>query len=284
MTLSKEQIKALANPYQELGNGDALAEHLEELNKLDEEERRELATKIVFDCPEGELNALGHAIKASKMHGSVEETFYDVLSRAFEVRSRIKGLHDSRNLNPHNLLLGKEFNTDLFNEFNAFSLSLVDKKALAIAIKLTLSTPVEQRNDLIRNARNAFPGSLFVSKLGAAFALRREIDLLLGDEPYKFFISPEFNENSYLEFAELFQLIEENDEEIAAKLATTPEVKRAMVLERMALIFPGSILLANTQKVLAEPVKSTAPTSGIFQSSPVSTTLPQEDNTANPTI
>jgi len=283
MTFSKMEIKALDNPYQHLSNGDALVEHQETLDSLTETEQRELATNILAHCPDKDLRTFGHAIRAINPHDRADGCFYHVLNRGFQTRSRIKGLYDSANSNPHNLLLGVDFTADLFSEFNKLSSQLLDKKEIAIATKLALSTPAAERNELIRNAQNAFPGSPFLTKLGAAFTLRRELDKLLGDVPHTFFLSPEFKE-SYLEFAELFQLMDDKDDDIAAKMASTPDVKRDSVLEKMAAIFPGSTLLEKTTALFATPIKVTTPTKGMFVTSPTVTGTGQKYTTPSPTF
>ena len=276
MTLSIKQIQASANPFVERDDidslGDSLIEHRTQLDSLSEPEKREMATKIISHCPATQLNQLGHVIRALKVPGSTEETFHEVISRVFEIRKRIMGLSDDLNPAPHKLLLGAEFNSDLFAEFKEFSLQQLDSKEVVIAQKLALSTmdlSEEERSTLVSNAQIAFPDSLFVTKLGAAFALRREIEHhLLGDKPYNFFTSLEFNPQSYLEFVELFKLIKDKDETIISNLVTTPEVKRAAVLARMESIFPNSTLLEQTTKLYKMPLKTTAPTSSIFQLSP----------------
>lgn len=268
MTLSVEQIKALPNPYVELGNGDTLIEHREQLNSLSEQEQRAIAVKIISHCPDAKLNELGHAIRALRAPGSQEETFSNVISQVFEIRKRVMSLTDVRNTHPQNVL-GSEFNPDLFAEFKDFSLQQLESKEVDIATKLALSTPEKDRSKLVRNAQIAFPDSVLSTKLGAAFALRREIEHhLLGAQPYNFFISPEFNPESYLEFVELFQLIEDKDDAIITNLATTPEIKRSTVLANMELLFPDSILLERTKELFKTPIKSPAPTKSIFQPSP----------------
>jgi len=258
MTFTNEQIKALDNPYQELIVADKLVEHQEQLDRLSAQEKKEMAIKLVQDCPEKELTRLGHAIKALKAPAASEESFQYIVNQVWEIRKRIIALKDSRNKKPHNLLLDPEFNVDLFAEFNDFSLQLLDGNEDIIAQKLALSTPTEQRSNLVRNVQNAFPDSQFVTVVSSTFAFRRALDVLLGDEPYKFFINGEFksNVNSYLKYAELLALIDGKDEAIAEQLAKTPEIKRCLVLDHMQLIFPGSILLEKTQKAFNAPIKS----------------------------
>jgi hypothetical protein len=273
MTLSVEQIKALANPYAELGDSDSLIEHREQLNSLSEQEQRDIAIKIISHCPNTNLNELGYVIRALKPHGNTEETFADVISRVFDLRKRIMGLTDDRNSNPHKLLLAPEFESDLFAEFNKFSLQLLNSNEATIAKNLVLSTPEKKRFELVFNVRNAFPGSLLVTKLGEAFTLRREIEHhLLSEKPYNFFTSLEFNPQSYLELGELLlKLIKGKEDLILSNLETTPEGRRSTVLANMESIFSNntlfSALLEKTKELFKTPTKTTAPTTSIFLNS-----------------
>jgi len=287
MSLSKVEIKTLANHYLHLGNGDALAQNQEALDSFPLKEQREIATGMVLNCPEKDLGQLRGALSAIEPIIPTEENcFYHVLNRGLETRSKIRGLslYDKRHKTPHNLLLGIDFSAALFNEFAELSLRLLDKKEIDIATKLALSTPPTERSKLIQNAQNAFPDSLLVTKLGAAFTLRRELDKLLGDAPHTFFLSEEFDKKSYLEFAELFQLIDDKEDDIAAKMASTPDVDRDTVLEKMAAIFPGSTLLEKTTALFAAPIKITAPRIGMFVASPTVTSKEQKDTTPSPTF
>lgn len=250
MTFSLEQIKASDNLYAELGNSDALVEHLPLLNNLTVPEQREIALKLISSCPDEELKTFAYAIRATKVYGLQQETFHDVLSCVFEVRKRTLALLDSRNPKPYQQLIGDEFSPDLFVEFNHYALELMNPKANEIATKLALSTPKEHCNEVARNLSQIFPCSELVAQVHQAFTLRKQIDLfLLGSEPFKFFISPEFSAENYLKFDPVFELISYKDEEIAAKLSSTPkdEEIRALVLANMELIFPKSNLLEKTR-------------------------------------
>ncbi|MFO3154858.1 hypothetical protein SCR00_04520 [Legionella pneumophila serogroup 1] len=51
MTFTCDELKGLEHPYEVLGNGDALAENREELNKLSNDEKLVLASRLVLECP-----------------------------------------------------------------------------------------------------------------------------------------------------------------------------------------------------------------------------------------
>ena len=221
MPYNKDQLLKLANPYQELNDGDALAEHQEELDSLSEEEMMSLATQLVLDCPKEELTQFGRAILALRTQPSEEASFYSVLSAALEVKKRIISLLDPRNEHPHRMLLAPELASDLFHQYSELAMGVLHTNEIAIAQRLALSTPKEKRSELMRNVQNTFEDSLFASKLGAAFTLVRNIELLLGDKPRDFFSSIEFNVRLCLEFPAIFELIDHKEEQIAKQFAET---------------------------------------------------------------
>lgn len=234
MGYTVEEIRDLENPYQDLGNGDALAQHRDELNKLTPEEQMNLASRMVLGCPSTELRGFRHVIEAAINLSAKDEnqTFYSVLSDAYEVKSRIFALLDSRNPNPHRLLLDRELNKKMFNNFNQLAMDVLNNNEAAIAERLAITTPQDARNQLALNVNEIFPDSPFASKLDHAFAIRNDIDsLLLSDHPEQFFISPEFSIDRCIEFKGLFRTLTEQDaSSIAQKLAlSTPKEQRNKV-------------------------------------------------------
>ena len=267
MPFNNEQIIALENLYEELGNADNLTEHQEQLDFLSLEDKKKVAIKLVRQCPEKNLNNLGLTIKALRAPAASadhNESFHHIATQVWTIRKKIIALQDPLHPEPHTLLLEPEFNADLFTEFNDFSLALLDGNELAIAQKLAIIIPKEQRSELVRNIQNAFPDSQFVTVVSATFAFRRELDLLLGEEPYKFFISPEFNAKSFAQYSKLLELIDDKDEEIAAKLENTPNIKRATVLVNMEALFPNRSLLEKTKELFKTPAKETVHGNSIF--------------------
>jgi hypothetical protein len=229
MGYTVEEIRDLENPYLNLGNGDALAEHREELNKLTPEEQMDLASRMVLGCPNTELKDFFHAIEATRNPSDDTQTFHSVLASAYEVKKRIFALQDPRNKNPHLLILGNEFDEELFGTYHDLAMQVLDKNETSIAERLAITTPADDRNQLALNVKGIFPNSLFATKLGHAFAIRRDIDtLLLTDHPELFFSSREFSIDGCIEFKGLFQSLTEQDAtNIAQKLAmNTPEDER----------------------------------------------------------
>jgi len=239
MTFSRQEIIKLENPYQDLGNSDALAEHASELDKLSDEEMNTLASRMILSCPKQELNTFGHALNALKS-SSKEPQFHPVIYQAYEVKKRLLALSDPRNNNPHLLLLDEELNEEGFQIFNEMALKIVANNESAIAERLALTTPEKKRSALAQNVKNLFPNSDFASRTAAAFTLRRDIDrLLLGDNPEQFFSSPEFSVDLCLEFSTLLSTCLAGQEQtIGKKLAELDSPIRhdiCLKLERMTV-------------------------------------------------
>lgn len=258
MTFSKEQIIALENPYQELGNGDTLAEHQEKLDTLSPEEQRTIACAILLECPDKELNQLRHAIEALRHPANTESSFHSVIARVFEIRKRIEGLKDKRNRHPHLSLLNNELPRELFHEFPDYSLQLLNTHETAIALKLALTTPKNQCSELIRSIQNTFPDSVLATQVSTAFTIRRAIDqYLLGEHPESFFSSSDINPQSCVPFNPLFQLIADKHEDIAQKFACTVGAgQRPRLLEKMKQIMPQNELITRTQAAFNAQVKT----------------------------
>ena len=214
MTLNCEQIKKLVNPYEVLGNSDALAEHRDELNKLTPEEMHALAYRMVLTCPQQEMTTFGHAINALRTPAEKDSSFRPVLYVAYEVKKRILSLLDPLNKKPHDVFLDLEVEEGLFLIFNELALKLVETNETAIANRLALTTTKESRSILSRTISNLFPHSLFASKTASVFTLRRNIEqFLLSEKPEQFFSSREFNVDLCIEFPTLLSTLLEGHEE-----------------------------------------------------------------------
>lgn len=270
MSSSKVDLSTLAkNPYTEFGSAETLIAKQKELDSLPKEKQKELAESLMLHCPDDELKGFSHAVRALRAHTQDDACFYHVLNGAYATRCRIKGLYDPVNKHPHTLLSGEDFAPDLFNEFAELSTKLLAEKDEDIAMSLALSTPEKDRSTVARNVTIAFPKSTLAETLGAAFTLRKEIDALLSNEPYNFFLSPEFSVNNCARFGKkLFTLVDDKEDEIALKMANTPEVKRKLVLERMESVIRDSSLFEKTRIAFGVPVRLAAPTDGMFQKSP----------------
>ncbi|KTD53558.1 hypothetical protein Lsan_3968 [Legionella santicrucis] len=248
MPFTYEQIIELENPYEQLSNGDALAENAKVLNQLSEEEQKTLATKIIAACPESKFKQYGRHINA--LRSFEEDGFHAVISGAYQVRHRIFTLLDPRNKTPHSLFL-EEFNPDLFNNFGDLAKEILKGNEQAIAERLALCTPEESRSKLARNVEITFPHSSFATKSKAAFAIRRNVDKLLGENPEQFFESRDFNKDAYNMFPSMFQtLLKGQEDQIGKKLSGLDS--QDAIRRQLSLLHTEVFDEANPFKLIAE--------------------------------
>ncbi|CAM2732656.1 hypothetical protein [Legionella worsleiensis] len=228
-----------------------LAEQQKRLNELSAEEKKEFATRLVMDCPPAKLKSFRSVVESARDLNSGEPSLYSLLSEAYEVKNRIYALLDPRNKNPHSLLIGSEFNLDLFNNYRDLASEVLSTIERDIAMRLAETTPEKNRNQVAINVNRAFPDTLFAAKVAQAFVLKRDIDrLLLGSEPYKFFTSRDYNLDSCHEFPKLFAITREKETSIATQLAlTTPPDLIGSIARNMQTLVPG-------HKELAEKVNA----------------------------
>lgn len=279
MGLKFEDIIKLENPYKEFSNGDALAEHREELEKLNGEQKKDLASRMVLGCPAKDLKDFSRAVEASRVPQNDKNSFHEVLTDALEVKSRIHGLMDEKNLNPHNLLLNNEFNEDLFNNFSGLALNILSENTENIVIRLALTTPSDKRTVVAKNITSVFPGSDFSIALGAAFALRRDVERsLLGDKPGSFFSSRDFNIDLCLQFSPLLHaLLAGHEQEIGEKLARETDQTRSVIGKKLEQITPKAHEQNNSFRLIAAAMNNTSKTNATAQAIeeiPVATAVP----------
>ncbi|QBR85217.1 hypothetical protein E3983_13185 [Legionella israelensis] len=154
-----KQILGMEDPYKELidQNEEGLAEHAEELNQLSQEEMRQVATKLVLNCPDENIRALGKQKEALRSHiTSTVPSFYSVLSQAYTVRMNVYALLDERNKKPYQIFT-REFNADLYNQFPELFNSLLKGHESEIGQRLaqnesSLSEIAKKLEQLSQNA------------------------------------------------------------------------------------------------------------------------------------
>ena len=253
MPYTSQQIIQLPNPYQALGSSDAFAENRGALNGLTAAEQVAVATKIIFACPKEKLSSFRPQLEAlnSPIYGN---SFYSVITEAYEVRQSIRGLWDYRNTTPHNLFLGNACNPAIFHRFSELAKKTLDGYESIIAERLALSTPQAERSNLARQITIMFPNSLFAQKIGTAFMLRHNIDtLLLGETPEQFFSSKEFNTETCQEFPKLFaSLLKDKEATIGNKLTAINASARVQIRRKLQLLTPTAHDDANPFKLIID--------------------------------
>lgn len=208
------------HPFMMLGTDAAFAMYRDRLNALELDGRKALASQMVLQCPEESLNDFGRIIETLRTPHADQDSFHEILFDTYEVKKRILSLLDEDNNHPHVFFLLPEFAPRLFLSYKATALEILDGNENAIASRLALTTPGDKLDALAANVHQVFPNTIFASTLGAAFAVRRDIDhLLSGPHPERFFASREINPSTFDEFSPLLKLIAGKETPIAEKLA-----------------------------------------------------------------
>lgn len=258
MGYNLEQIKALTNPYQELGNGDVLAEHQGELDKLEKKEMIELASQMVLDCPPENLTDLGNALNALRVINNEQESFHNILSKAFTIKKILIALLDPQNNKPHHMILNNELNEEHCKEFMGLALTILKDNESKIAQRLTITTSINQQVQLKTNIKKLFPESELDTKVEEALALHQHIsNLLLGEDPQLFFSHDEFSVDSCLEFSEVVaHLIKGYEKEIGEKLALVHIHERSKVCRLLEQLNPSAHEQESSFKLIASAMSA----------------------------
>lgn len=229
MTYSRLEILESENPYEMFDDGEVLAEHRQILDRLSDEEKQELATKIIAECPKEKLAHYGLALKTLESPVHPEGTFHDVINQAHQIKTHILAMLDHPN---PQLFLLEESSIDQLNKFHELALLTLKNNEAAIAERLAVLTPDPDHNKVARAVDLAFPDTSFAQKIKTTFALRREISQLSGSHPENFFTSPEFNRETCMTYSGLFELIKGNEEAIGKKLSQVSSLETRKQVER----------------------------------------------------
>ena len=255
MKYTSKEIMKWPNPYETFNKTDGLyGENLDTLNELSDKhkEKVDLATKIIHACPKTDLNPLRKKLEALNVNG--KNSFYSVITQAYEVKQSLIGLVDPRNKNPHNLFLGKEFNSGVYAQFGELAQLTLKGSESGLAEKLALKTPADQRSELARNIAIAFPDSLFAKKIGTAMTLVHQLEtLLLGAHPEQFFSSPDFNTEICKEFLNLSATTLKGQEKaIGDKLSELALATQAQLRRKLQLLSSTTHDAANPFKLIID--------------------------------
>lgn len=230
------------NPYSLLKSSDALTNNIEKLNKLDSEEMREFAIRVVLDCPAVKLAQYSLIVSmllsdkdsdsswnesnddATSTSNEDAENFLMKLEAALQVRSVVFAILDPNHLSTYSLLTYIES----FREFDDLALSLIKDQEILFTERLALTTPTEELSKLSMQLNSIFRDTDLVRQINIAFSLRRDVTrLLLSNKPEDFFLSREFNPTTYPKFPNLLnQLLKNEEEKIGTRLSEikSPEV------------------------------------------------------------
>lgn len=221
---SAEEIKNFDNPYLMIGqDSDSLAANADELNKLSKEEMINVASKMVLACPQKDLNKFGTSLESLRRPHDDQKTFHSVIFGAYTVKKLIYALIDDKNPKPHTMIMGEDFNGNLYTTFNALALDVLKNNETKIAQRLAINTQRDNQEQLINKVNSLFPKSEFSKQVKNAISFGEELDkTLLGDDPIQFFNG--LNEDKKIGLCQqYFDLLETkitgHEKDIGAKLA-----------------------------------------------------------------
>lgn len=247
---TKSELIELINsgdPYQALikdKEGKSLGENYSTCEELDPKNKLNLATKIIFSCPNDELKKLIKIKEILRHPGASDGSFYNVLTRGLEVRQRIQDLINPDVDQPEKLLLGKEFNGDLFNEFYKLRMKLtidLTEEALSnLTTKLVTRSQHYPKNELIRNIQ--IISNKMATNLQKGFILKDLLETLTGDNPWLVFQNGEFNPDLFHNYPDLtIGYLNGNEEKIAQKLASNKAVSFDTINKGLEKLRPSAV-------------------------------------------
>ena len=289
MTYSRIELLEHKAPYElfnDVDAGDTFAEHQDILdNELSEDEQLEFAVKLVSSCPQDKLKDLKNAAKALYSARQANTCFYSVIDDALQVKIRLLSILDSKNKQPHAFLL-EENTPDLLGRFNVLASEILGKNEIAIAERLALLTPEEDRCKLARTIHNIFPNSALAEEVNAAFTLRRQVRQLLGETPDLFFTDLDFNRDNCLKFSTMLsKLLTGHEAEIGSKLAKKGFEIRQDIRHKLELLTSSAFnstdpFLLIAKEMNAKRVSIGANSSTLYGGStaPTSTITPFSEN------
>lgn len=137
-------------------SADELATNKALLDSLTMDEKIEFSTKIITLFPTNKLANMVHLVEALRHPLDNTNSFYEIVTKALDVRQRIEGMLDCRNPHPHYELIKPEFDQSNYLQFQTLSNQLVEKNAEILAERLATITPAENTSELVRNINLAF--------------------------------------------------------------------------------------------------------------------------------
>jgi hypothetical protein len=173
MLLTYNQIKEHDNPYELFKTENTLLENRNLLNEiLSEEEKRNLASRIILGCPDTLFNQYNWTI-TQLSNTNNNEDFYYALKQAWDIKYNILQLASRTNLLPHLFFFKGKLND--YHQFEELYDELLGTHRVAILLNLSEKTPQEDRLQVILNAKEMFPSCSIHKYIGIAFSFPERI-------------------------------------------------------------------------------------------------------------
>lgn len=181
------EIVAMSDPYLELvkNNIDGLQEHQAELESLEYEQKVELITKLLSQCPLNELTSFteNQAFFSSLNQTEIEtDTFSSLWMSAQQIAKELYAITNPNNSYAYLTFTDEEFNSDLYTQFPELSKILTERFSHhELATNLAIHTPFVHASFLFRNLRIAFAGNKnFLEAVHEALVLKRLLNEFAG--------------------------------------------------------------------------------------------------------
>lgn len=262
MPLNSEESVQLDQLSDELTTERSLIENKKQLNALSVEQMRAFITRFLSKYTDDDLKSFQSTVEAMRDPLEQKTNFQTIAREGLTVLKCVFGLIDTRNKAPHNLVFN-EFNVELFHHFRELVDETLHGNEINAATRIVQSVPFERLNDLSKKIGEVLPESTFFSKVQAACIVRREVENhLLSDDPKTFFTSCEFgcefNPGLMQEFSQLLHhLLQNREEQIAAKLALLDAPTRSAISKKLEMINPIALNKNHPLRLIAQMMNET---------------------------
>lgn len=203
--------------FQKLIDEDSeLYDHADGIQELDENQQKNLAYKLVLQCPEQQFQNFFHQIESFKNNTDMA-AFYKVLSECYHIRGVFKMLADPRVTNPQERLMSDDLDPNLINRHEGFRDDYLAEFGDKISLRLAETMSTSEYAQKEQRIKALFSGE-FVVHLERGLNIRFAVETqLLGEEPALFFEAVDID--ACHEFRGLIaKLVQGNEEQIAEGL------------------------------------------------------------------
>lgn len=161
-----EEMCEGSNPYDDFKSEGKLAEHRKSLDKLDEVTQKNLAEKLIKNCPQQELRSFSYQLRSISTLLPDTTTFYAVIEPFYQIKKRVFDLLDPGNPNPQTAL---RESLKLFEQHKEFTLEVIKDNEKSIANRLFNCTKKIEQKEIIDKLARIFPKSNFVDTIESKF-------------------------------------------------------------------------------------------------------------------
>lgn len=231
-----DEILSASNPYQLLGNKQALKDNKGVLDTLSTDNKRILAKNMAVNCPVEGLHQFNAMITDISISND-ENSFYHYLSAVCSLKEILISKPTPENRNPFSALL--DLNAGLIANYESFIKEhLIERE---VVHTFALETPVELRSKVARDISILFPVNKYnlSTKLQTAFELLRAFEQADNSNKLAVFFQNKAYTDSILAFSDLIEAkLYDREVEIGLKFAALKPEVRGNINRTFELIQP----------------------------------------------